>query len=380
VQFIEKLAGMAPVMNRRADYLDPSAPEFAADVVDEIQLVLVASGHEAGQYCVLGPDPWQVIWNDDRSGFVSFLEGRRCLLVWRSPVGNKEMQVDLLARLAKHASRLKKSVFAMEVNKTTCDAGVQLGMFPIWTGTESYIDLDTWSLRGGKRKKIRWARSHALALGIEWREAFPFSDIHDRVGITRVEELWKAERPERRTNSFLRTSFEELADLRRYFVAEEHGEIIAFVTCTPVNEEGWYLQDIVRAGDAPRGALEGAMAHAIDTFQKDGYRFVSNGALPFWRPDEQWSDPNQFGVVGNQVLRFFNRQYRFRGINQFRSKLEPDRVTSLYVLRSRRVISPRVGWSLIKLLNRKMPTTSDSFSWVSREAPSRRGDRRPHES
>jgi lysylphosphatidylglycerol synthetase-like protein (DUF2156 family) len=103
------------------------------------------------------------------------------------------------------------------------------------------------------------------------------------------------------------------------------------------------------------------MAYALDVFQKDGYRFVSNGALPFWRPDEQWSDPNQFGVVGNQVLRFFNRQYRFRGINQFRSKLEPDRVTSLYVLRSRRVISPRVGWSLIKLLNRKTKTTSRSF-------------------
>ncbi len=360
-QIVENLAGMAKIVNRPTDFLDPSTPQFAADVADEIALVLATSGHEAGQYCVLGPDPWQVIWNDDRSGFVSFLEGRRCLLSWRSPVARKESQGELLIRLAMHASRLKKSVFAMEVNKTTSDAGVQLGMIPIWTGTESYLDLETWSLRGGKRKKIRWARSHAVTLGLEWREAFPFSNIHDRVGIGRVEELWKAERPERRTDSFLRTSFEELADVRRYFVAEEHGEIIAFVTCTPVNEDGWYLQDIVRAGDAPRGALEGTMAYALDVFQKDGYRFVSNGALPFWRPDEQWSDPNQFGVVGNQVLRFFNRQYRFRGINQFRSKLEPDRVTSLYVLRSRRVISPRVGWSLIKLLNRKTKTTSRSF-------------------
>ncbi len=342
-------------MSKRTTQFELCIPEFASQIAKELSVTLERHGHEAGQYNVLGPDPWQVIWNDDRSGFVGFLEGRRCLLMWRSPVAPKTNQGDLLARLVRYGASIGKSVFAMEVNKTTCSAGVELGMTPIWTGTESYLDLANWSLRGGKRKKIRWARSHALNIGLDWREAYPFSDIHDRVGIGRVEELWKAERPERRTDSFLRTSFEELGDIRRYFVCEEHGEVIAFVTCTPVSHDGWYLQDIVRAPDAPRGALEGAMAFAIETFQKEEYRFVSNGPLPFWRPDEQWTDPHQFGVVGNQVLRFFNRQYRFKGINQFRSKLEPDRVTSLYVLRTKRVITPGVGRSLIRLLNKKTP-------------------------
>jgi len=50
-------------------------PQFASDVIEEISGVLAVHGHEAGQYTVLGPDPWQVVWNDERSGFVSFLEG-----------------------------------------------------------------------------------------------------------------------------------------------------------------------------------------------------------------------------------------------------------------------------------------------------------------
>lgn len=338
-------------MSRSTTQVDATVPDDAAMVVEELTAVLDSRGSEAGQYNILSPDPWRVLWNDDRSGFIGFLEGRKCVLAWRSPVARGEEQSELLARLLDYGESHGKAVFAMEVNETTCAAGIALGMTPIWTGTESYLDLATWSLRGGRRQKVRWAKSHALKLGLEWREAFPFSDLRDLEGIHRVEVRWKAERPERQTDSFLRTSFEELADYRRYFVCERLGEIIAFVTCTPVNQDGWYLQDIVRAPDAPRGALEGTMAYALDIFQKDGYAFVSNGPLPFWRPDETWSDPHQFGVIGNQVTNFFNRQYRFRGINQFRSKFDPDRVEPLYVLRSRRFITLGVARSLTKLLN-----------------------------
>lgn len=93
------------------------------------------------------------------------------------------------------------------------------------------------------------------------------------------------------------------------------------------------------------------MALALDTFRDEGFAFASNGPLPFWRPNEQWTDPHQLGAVGNRVLRFFDRQYRFRGINQFRSKFEADRTIPLYVLRTRGVITPRVARSLIQLLN-----------------------------
>jgi lysylphosphatidylglycerol synthetase-like protein (DUF2156 family) len=121
-----------------------------------------------------------------------------------------------------------------------------------------------------------------------------------------------------------------------------------------VNHNGWYLQDVVRTPDAPRGALEGSMALALDTFRDEDFEFVSNGPLPFWRPHELWSDPDQLGAIGNHVLKFFDRQYRFHGINQFRSKFEPDRVSPLYVLRTKRLITPTVAHSLTKQLNARV--------------------------
>lgn len=336
------------------------ATQYATSVLGDVASVLAIHGQEAGHYNVLGPDPWQVIWNDERSGFINFLEGRRCLLTWRSPVASVEEQPGLLARLVDYAQRVRKPLFGVEVNESTKNAGVELGMSAMWVGTESFIDLSTWSVAGGKRQKVRWARSHAASMGLWWREAFPWRDASDQESLRNVEAAWKDERTERRTDSFLRTDFEELGDVRRYFVCDGANGVVAFLTCTPVRHDGWYLQDIVRRPDALRGALEGAMAFALDTLRDDGYTFASNGPLPFWVPYEGWHDPDQLGALGQRVFNFFDRRYRFQGINTFRSKFEPDRTMPLYMLRSSRLITPIVARSLTKLLNRKIPWPFDA--------------------
>ena len=332
---------------------ETSTPERASEVVPEIEMALASFGQEAGQYAVLGPDPWWVLWNDDRTGFIAFLEGRKGLLTWRSPVGITDDQPLLLGRLASHAHQTRTTLFAIEVNSTTRDAGEMLGMTSIWTGTESFVDLPSWSLQGGRRQKVRWARRHAEKLGMSWREAFPVTIAADRDGLENVQNAWKAERPERETDSFLRTDFSEIARHRRYFVCEGSEGVVAFVTCTPINAKGWYLQDIVRLPSAPRGALEGAMAHALDVFRDDGYQIASNGPLPFWRPGGEWDGGHRLGLVGERALKFFNRRYRFHGINQFRSKIEPDVVNDLFVLRSRRLITPGALRTLTKLLSER---------------------------
>lgn len=326
-------------------------PEPVAAVRGEVGAVLARVGHEAGHFSVLGPDPWRVVWNDDRSGFMGFLEGRRVLVSWRSPVAESAEQAGILARLVEYADGVRKPLLALEVNEATREAGAALGMTALWSGNESVVDLSRWSLAGGRRQKLRWARNHARSLGVRWREADPLRSAADRGALARVESAWKAARPERRTTSFLRTDFMELVEHRRYFVSEGADGVTSFVSCTPVNERGWYLQDVVRLPDAPRGSLEGAMALALDAFRDAGYEFASNGPLPFWRPEDGWSDPHRLGPLGRRVFSYFDRQYRFSGINQFRSKVEPDRTIALYVLRTRRLISPGVARSLERMLN-----------------------------
>ncbi len=314
--------------------------------------MLARHGSEAGHFSVLGPDPWQVIWNDDHSGFVSFLDARHCLVSWRSPVAAESQQADLIARLLAHARAVNKPLFAMPVNETTADAAVALGMRATWIGTECLIDLRQWSLQGGRRQKVRWARSHADRLGYSWREARPLAVRADFEGLQRVEERWKQERRERRTDSFLRNEFTELAHLRRYFVCDGPTGLVSSITCTPVNDSTWYLQDPVRDASAPRGALEGAMALALDVFRDEGFAWASNGPLPFWRPDGVADRPHPLGPLGDRVLNYFDRRYRFARINQFRSKFVPDLTWPVFVVRSHRFVTPRTVGSLVRVLTR----------------------------
>ncbi len=322
--------------------------EFVRDCADEIRHVLALHANEAGQFSALGPDPWRVMWNASRTGFVSFLEERHCIVTWRSPVATETEQIELLAALRGYAQH--KTVFALGIDERIAEALEGRGFHATWIGTECHLHLPDWSVTGGRRQKVRWARSHATKLGVTWREAYPAPGSDDERALERVEQRWKSERKERATNSFLRNDFRELLDFRRYFVAELGGQLVASITCTPVSGESWYLQDPVRDPSAPRGALEGAMAHAMDRLRDDGFTSVSNGILPFWRPDDGTATPLQSGLFTRRLIGLFDRLYRFQSINQFRSKFIPDEVVAVSVLRSRRWITPPVVRSLVKIL------------------------------
>ena len=54
------------------------------------------------------------------------------------------------------------------------------------------------------------------------------------------------------------------------------------------------------------------------------------------------------------MVNFFDRQYRFKGINQFRSKLDPDRIEPLYILLSRRMITPGAARSIVRVLTKRL--------------------------
>jgi len=299
---------------------------------------------------VLGPDPWQVVWNGTRTGFSAFLEGRHAILGWRSPVATAAERPGLVRELVEYSRALKKPLFVVLVDEATCSDALELGLHATWAGTESFIDLSQWSTAGGRRQKVRWAKSHAARLGYEWREVFPQRDHRDARQLGLVESAWKSERRERRTDSFQRTSFVELSELRRYFAAFDRGAMTAFCACTPMSATSWYLQDVVRKPGTPRGSLEGAMSLALDTLRDDGFTIASNGPIPFWQPDGAQADEHSLGPIGRGVVRFFDRQYRFGGISQFRNKFMADSLAPLYVLRSHKTIGPLAARSLVGLL------------------------------
>src|SRR5437868_892352 len=105
--------------SRRTPHPFPIVVEPAAACREEITAILEEHGREAGQYHVLSPDPWQVLWSHDRCGFLEFLEGRRCLLMWRSAVAASGSEHELMSQLLRYSKERRKPIIAVLVNDAT---------------------------------------------------------------------------------------------------------------------------------------------------------------------------------------------------------------------------------------------------------------------
>jgi len=339
--------------------LPPTAP-LARSESDDVLSVVRRYGSLAGHYSVFGPDPWRVLFSSSREGVIFFLESSHCILVWRGPICAPGQHRELLSTVTQYARTRRCGVFVLHADVATQAAASSLGLRSLWIGHETFVEVPPFNLSGARREKLRLAINFARRHGVTWREIHPGTSPADHNSMFSLEEAWKEERKERRTNSFLRNDFTELGEHRRYFVAEDHDVAVASATLTRVNDDSWYLQDIVRRPDAPRGALEGAIAESIFAIQRDGAARLSNGPLPLWSPEDGDIPTPQLGPLGRTILRTFDRSFRFRGINTFRTKLAPDEIVPLYVIYSRRGLSPQSIRSLLQLLQKPPgPATAD---------------------
>ncbi len=330
----------------------PAAP-YAHAYSELVADILLRHGSLAGHFSVLGPDPWRVLFSSAKDGFVFFLESPRCILAWRGPVCSPEREEEIMTLLVDYARSRRRGLFVLQCDSSTAHHATAHGLRSLWVGHETFIDLPDFDLRGSRREKLRLAINHARRCGVTWREAFPRQNAEDHQHLDSLEEAWKKEREERRTESFLRNDFTELSEHRRYFVADDGGVAVASATLTRVNDTSWYLQDIVRRPDAVRGALEGAIAESIVALRHEGFTRLSNGPLPLWSPEDGGAGNPHLGPIGKMILRNFDRSFRFRGINAFRTKLAPNEIQPLFVAYSRRALSPVCIWSLTRLLQKR---------------------------
>lgn len=328
-----------------------------SETIAQINKLLAKYGRLAGSYAVLGEDPWQfdLRYDDsgDLAGFIGYLRTQRAAVIWRGPVGVPGSEREALESLEKSLGP-KVDQFILGADQATTDVALDLGYQKVWIGSDCVTSLDGWSLAGGRRRKIRWARNHA-ATSHEWLEVFPAKDPLAREQMLAVEAEWKNSRKARATDSFLRTALMDQANIRRHFACRElaTGKINSYVTCLPVNAESWYLQDCVRHSSAERGTLEGAVALACETFSNEGFVSVSSGILPMYDPNDGQHAP-ETSLLRRTIIGLADNRYRFSGLNQFRMKLVPDETFPVYALLKPGRPSPRGLAGFIRITTRRL--------------------------
>ena len=128
---------------------------------------------------------------------------------------------------------------------------------------------------------------------------------------------------------------------RRIFVAQRAGQVIAFVTLSPVPcQSGWLTEQFVRGFAAPNGTIELTLNHAIRAVAESGAKMITMGIVPLSAHVDAGDLPGWLRAAIPWVRMHGRRFYNFEGLDAFKSKFRPDRWEPIHIISREPKFSP----------------------------------------
>jgi phosphatidylglycerol lysyltransferase len=149
----------------------------------------------------------------------------------------------------------------------------------------------------------------------------------------------------------------ELAD-RRLFVARRNGAVVGYLVASPVPQRnGFIIEHIIRGKNAPNGTAELMIDAAMRVLANAGCRYVTMGLVALSRHADAAMAANPWWFrIGTVWGRTHGRRfYHFNGLEQFRSKMQPDEWETIYAISNQRRFSPWMLWAVIAAFSNGRP-------------------------
>ncbi|QDZ26941.1 DUF2156 domain-containing protein [Noviherbaspirillum sp. UKPF54] len=210
----------------------------------------------------------------------------------------------------------------VQVSKAVVDhLHYRYGFYGTQFGSESKIDLATWSLRGAKKQIIRTAVNQARNQGIEIRES---GFDHD---VKKISEAWiRTRRCKNNEIRFLiRPMLIDYRDGTRYFYACLGGKAVGFVFFDPIYRDGRlvsYVPNISRSSaNFKQGLWYALMAHAMEVFKEEGVAYIDLGLVPLMLADTV--EPQESRLLRSVMSVIRERMdflYNFKGLEFAKSR------------------------------------------------------------
>jgi len=170
------------------------------------------------------------------------------------------------------------------------------------------------------------------------------SEMSDREGPCRrgFEALvarWLAQRAMPAMRFLVDVQLFDLAEERRYFVAERAGDLVGFSSAVPVYlRRGWLIEDLLRDPGAPNGTTELLVDAAMRALAEDGSTYVTLGLAPLTGPVPSWL---------GRMRRWTSSLYDFDGLRAFKSKLSPDAWEPIFLAHAPGTSSLVAAWDVL---------------------------------
>ncbi|WP_024806411.1 bifunctional lysylphosphatidylglycerol flippase/synthetase MprF [Nocardia sp. BMG51109] len=218
----------------------------------------------------------------DIDGAIFYREVGRYLIQLGGPFTESTAKPALLQAFVAFAENRKKHLAAMQLLPDDAPVYAAGGYHVNQFGSSYAVDLNGYTLGGKKFVKLRNKISRAIRAGLEIREV-KHSEVQD--DIDEIDRRWLRlkGRFAREMEFMVGEVGGEVQDLRRLFVGTIGGEVVGYVSYSPVYgaQSGW-LHDLSRRVElAPPGAMEAINWHAVKQFSEEGCGFLHFGLTPF---------------------------------------------------------------------------------------------------
>ncbi|HET8850777.1 MAG TPA: DUF2156 domain-containing protein, partial [Marinobacter sp.] len=214
----------------------------------------------------------------------------------------------------------------IQVSKPVVDfLHTRFGLYGTQFGSESRIDLRTWSLSGKKKQILRTALNQAEKSGITVKERF--SDDHTR----EISEAWIRTRKckSNEIRFLIRPMDMDYRENERHFYAYQDGKAVGFIYFDPIyhnNDIISYVPNISRANaDFRQGIFYTLMAHAMAVFRDEGVPYLDLGLIPL--AIDRATEPQESRLLKGLMHSIYERcnfLYNFKGLEFTKSRFRGD--------------------------------------------------------
>ncbi len=257
-------------------------------------------------------------------GYIAYMKKWGSTFVLSDPVADKK---DFEFIVTAFHKKFNNATY-IQISKPVVDIlHRKFGLYGTQFGSESKIDLSTWSLKGKKKQILRTAINQAEKNGITVKERF--SDDHTR----EISEAWiKTRKCKSNEIRFLiRPMKMDYKENERHFYAYQGDKAVGFVYFDPIyhnNEIISYVPNISRANaDFKQGIFYALMTHAMDVFKEEGVPSLDLGLIPLMLADEiEPQESKIFRKISSLIYEKGNSLYNFKGLvftkGRFRGEIE----------------------------------------------------------
>ena len=326
---------------------------WPAPARDRLEALVHRYGCNSTSYVLL-EGSWKYFTTPGIDGFLAYQLSAGVAVVGGDPVCTPGQAPTLLKNFIAHMDG--RPVSAYQVSPNMLPAFDKAGFRHIQIGKEAIINLNEFTLAGGRMELVRAATNKAKREGVVVYEHFPFAIGSQNLNqeLCEISDEWLRTRGEHEFGFLLGSLNLEQRSAKRYFVARSdrgRGRIEGFIVCEPIYGcNGYYLDVTRRRTDAVRGTMELLTTEIFKTLFAEGYEMASMGLAPLALLDDP--DLEVHAALARVMRLIYQRassNYDFKLLYRYKAKYHPHLWTPRYLCFNSKRLDLRIVYAVIQV-------------------------------